>query len=74
MPVLQDFAVEHHWAGLRPGTPDNIPRIMQHPSIKGLFVNAGHFRNGVVTAPASAKLLVNLMLNEHPILDASAYC
>ena len=74
MPVLQDFKVEHHWAGLRPGTPDNIPRIMQHPNIKGLFINAGHFRNGVVTAPASAKLLVNLMLNEQPILDASAYC
>jgi glycine oxidase len=74
MPVLQDFKVEHHWAGLRPGTPDNIPRIMQHPDIEGLFINAGHFRNGVVTAPASAKLLVNLMLNEQPILDASAYC
>lgn len=74
MPVLQDFKVEHHWAGLRPGTPDNIPRIMQHPDIEGLFINAGHFRNGVVTAPASAKLLVNLMLNEQPILDAKAYC
>jgi len=74
MPALRDFIVERHWAGLRPGTPDNIPRIMQHPQIKGLFINAGHFRNGVVTAPASAKLLVNLMLKEHPILDASAYC
>jgi glycine oxidase len=74
MPVLQDFKVEHHWAGLRPGTPDNIPRVMQHPKIKGLFINAGHFRNGVVTAPASAKLLVNLLLNEQPILDSSAYC
>lgn len=74
MPVLQDFKVEHHWAGLRPGTPDNIPRIMRHPKIAGLYINAGHFRNGVVTAPASAKILVNLMLNEQPILDPGAYC
>jgi len=74
MPALHDFKVEHHWAGLRPGTPDNIPRIMQHTEIEGLFINAGHFRNGVVTGPASAKLLVNLMLNEHTILDASPYC
>jgi len=73
MPALQDFKVEHHWAGLRPGTPDNIPRIREHPHLKGLFINAGHFRNGVVTAPASAKLLVNLMLKEEPILDASPY-
>jgi glycine oxidase len=74
MPVLQDYKVERQWAGLRPGTPDNIPRITQHPEIKGLFINAGHFRNGVVTGPASAKLLVNLMLNEQPILDADPYC
>ena len=74
MPVLKDFNVEHHWAGLRPGTPDNIPRIMEHPALKGLFINAGHFRNGVVTAPASAKLLVNLMLKQTPILDAALYC
>ena len=74
MPVLQDFKVERQWAGLRPGTPDNIPRIRQHPNIKGLFINAGHFRNGVVTAPASAKLLVNLMLNKPPILDPAPYC
>ncbi|MCG6968836.1 MAG: glycine oxidase ThiO [Gammaproteobacteria bacterium] len=73
MPILQDFKVERQWAGLRPGTPDNIPRIMQHTDIKGLFINAGHFRNGVVTAPASAKLLVNLMLNEQPILDPKPY-
>ena len=74
IPVLKDFKVEHHWAGLRPGTPDNIPRIMEHPHIEGLYINAGHFRNGVVTAPASAKLLVNLVLKEAPILDATAYC
>jgi glycine oxidase len=74
MPALKDFPLEHQWAGLRPGTPDNIPRIMEHSRIKGLFINAGHFRNGVVTAPASAKLLVNLMLNEPPILDAAMYC
>jgi glycine oxidase len=74
MPVLQDYKLERQWAGLRPGTPDNIPRIKQHTEIKGLFINAGHFRNGVVTGPASAKLLVNLMLNEQPILDAAPYC
>jgi glycine oxidase len=73
MPVLRDFPVEHQWAGLRPGTPDNIPKIMEHPEIKGLFINAGHFRNGVVTAPAAAQLLVNLMLDQTPILDPAPY-
>ncbi|MDH5327437.1 MAG: glycine oxidase ThiO [Gammaproteobacteria bacterium] len=74
IPALQDFPVEHHWAGLRPGTPDNIPRICEHPTLKGLFINAGHFRNGVVTAPASAQLLTNLMLKQQTILDPKPYC
>jgi glycine oxidase len=74
MPALQEYPAEQQWAGLRPGTPDNIPRIMQHPRIHGLYINAGHFRNGVVTAPASAQLLVNLMLNQPTILDPKAYC
>ncbi|MEA2093421.1 MAG: glycine oxidase ThiO, partial [Pseudomonadota bacterium] len=33
----------------------------EHPDIKGLFINTGHFRNGVVMAPASARLLVDRM-------------
>jgi len=62
MPALADYDIVRHWAGLRPGTKDNIPFIGEHPKISGLFVNAGHFRNGVVMAPASAQLLVDCML------------
>jgi glycine oxidase len=61
-PVLKDKPVEHHWAGLRPGSPDGIPIISQHPEFENLFVNAGHFRNGVVLGPASCQLLTEIML------------
>jgi len=72
-PKLEGFPVEHHWAGLRPGSATQIPLICQHPDIENLYINAGHFRNGVVTAPASARLLVDLILNNSPILDRKAY-
>lgn len=72
-PGLADVPVEHHWAGLRPGAPAGIPYIGEHPDIGGLFVNAGHYRNGLVTGPASAQLLTNLVLGETPILDPAPY-
>ncbi len=48
-----------HWAGLRPGSPDNIPTIGRHPTIENLYANCGHFRYGVTMSPASAKLLLD---------------
>ena len=47
------------WAGLRPGSPDNIPTIGRHPQITNLYANSGHFRYGVTLSLASAELLRN---------------
>jgi len=73
VPELKNFPVEHHWSGLRPGNSVQIPFISQHPEISGLFVITGHYRNGVVTAPASATLCANLILSKPAILDTKAY-
>lgn len=73
IPALADYPIEHHWAGLRPGSPQGIPYIMQHPRISGLFINTGHFRNGVVLGPASARLLADLLLEREPLLDPAPY-
>jgi glycine oxidase len=72
-PVLADYEVIRHWAGLRPGTSDGIPFIGKHPGIDGLYVNAGHFRNGVVMAPASAQLLVDIMLERDSFTAIQPY-
>lgn len=66
VPELAGCRVEAHWAGLRPGSPDSIPFIGEHPEIKGLFVCAGHYRAGFATGPASAKLVVNMLLKQGP--------
>jgi glycine oxidase len=73
IPVLANYPIEHHWAGLRPGSPQGIPYIMQHPRIAGLYINTGHFRNGVVLGPASARLLADILLQREPILDPAPY-
>ena len=73
VPSLGDFVVEHHWAGLRPASLSGIPFIGEHPAARGLFLNTGHFRNGVVLGAASARLAADLVLQREPILDPAPY-
>lgn len=73
VPALSDCPIEQQWAGLRPGSPSGIPFIGEHPEVRGLYLNAGHFRNGVVMAPASAHLLVDVMLSRAAIVPPEPY-
>lgn len=73
LPVLENYKIEHHWAGLRPGTQQGIPYICQHPDISGLYINSGHYRNGVILGIASVRLLIDMISGQTPTLDTSAY-
>ena len=73
VPALADYPVIKHWAGLRPGTATGVPYIGEHPQIAGLYVNSGHFRNGVVMAPASAQLLVDGLLKRESFTRFEPY-
>ena len=61
-PILQSAEIEAHWSGLRPESPKGIPYLGEHPELSGLYINAGHFRNGVVLGPASARVVADLIL------------
>jgi glycine oxidase len=61
MPSLKHAPIVKHWSGLRPGTPDNLPTIAAHPTIKNLYLNTGHFRYGLTMAPACAQMIAHLM-------------
>ena len=61
-PQLAKLEIEHHWSGLRPGSPDGVPYIGPHEDISGLFVNAGHYRNGVILGIASARKIARQIL------------
>jgi len=63
-PELQMFELETHWAGLRPGKANSIPYICSHPRFENVYVNAGHFRNGVVLSVGAAEQLVQLMTGQ----------
>ena len=72
-PELAHAPLERAWAGLRPGKCDNIPVVGPHPALSGLFVNAGHYRNGIILAPGSARLVTELMLGRAPWADPQPF-
>ena len=73
VPLLDKLTVERQWAGLRPGTEQGIPYICQHDDIDGLYIHAGHFRNGIVLGAASAELMADIILGRQPWCDTAPY-
>jgi glycine oxidase len=63
--------VPHAWSsaflgarvGLRPGTPDELPIIGASRALPNLFYATGHFRNGILLAPITAKLVADAMID-----------
>lgn len=73
LPELATMPLLKHWSGLRPATCNNTPIIGQHPYIKNLYINSGHFRYGVTMAPASAEILSNELLHREQPFDTLPY-
>ncbi|GKU84445.1 glycine oxidase ThiO [Niallia sp. NCCP-28] len=62
IPAIKDMKMTNCWAGLRPQTFDGNPFIGEHPEMKGLYFAAGHQRNGILLAPATGKMVRDLLL------------
>lgn len=73
LPALASVPVKRQWAGLRPGAPDGVPFIGRLPDSANIWVNAGHYRNGLVLAPASARLMADLMTGREPVVPPAPY-
>ncbi len=63
-PSIANLRVDDSWAGLRPYTPDELPLIGKLDSYENLFIATAHYRNGILLAPMTAKILVDRILNQ----------
>ncbi len=57
VPQLEAARVHFEWAGLRPGTPDDLPIIGPMPSHANVVAATGHYRNGILLGPLTGKLV-----------------
>jgi glycine oxidase len=72
VPKLADARILEAWAGLRPGTPDGLPIIGATPT-PGYFVATGHFRDGILLAPITARVMGQVIAQKKPEPDLSAF-
>jgi glycine oxidase len=64
-------------AGLRPGTPDDLPLVGPWPGAPGLVLAAGHYRSGVLLAPLTGAWVADGVLGKgwaEPAFDPARFC
>lgn len=71
-PALGNAEVLETWSGLRPGTSDDLP-IIGPTEVEGLLIATGHYRNGILLAPVTARLTRNFLTRSHTDFDLQAF-
>ena len=72
VPGISELVIDEFTAGLRPGTPDNLPAIGAG-DLDGLHWAVGHRRGGILLAPVTAELVAGGLAGESPDPDAAAF-
>jgi glycine oxidase len=71
-PGLACAEILETWSGLRPGTPDELP-ILGPTDVEGLVIATGHYRNGILLAPITAKLIAEYITDGKPSISLDEF-
>lgn len=72
VPALHASKIHEAWAGLRPSTSDQLP-ILGETTTPGYFAATGHFRDGILLAPITARVMSQVIVGERPVIDLGAF-
>lgn len=72
VPELEGAEVTRSWSNFRPFTQDGLP-LLGSPGIKGLIVASGHYRNGILLAPVTARIVSSLVFSRRPPVALGAF-
>jgi len=72
VPELKNAKILEDWAGLRPGTPDALP-ILGATATPGYYVATGHFRDGILLAPITARVMAQVIGGKSPDYSLDAF-
>ncbi len=67
-PSIASLTIADHWSGLRPFAADGLPVLGSIAGIDGLTIATAHYRNGILLAPLTAKIVAERLIFgvEHP--------
>jgi glycine oxidase len=73
VPGVAGLPISRTWSGFRPWAPDSLPVLGPWPGVDGLFVATAHYRNGILLAPVTARLMTEWMTHGEPSLDVKDF-
>jgi hydrogen cyanide synthase HcnC len=73
IPLLRHAGIKRVWAGLRPGTEDELPILGPMPGIQGYVNASGGFRTGIVAAPMTARIVAQCVVGEEPEMPITPF-
>ena len=73
LPPMSDAHQLEAWSGLRPATPDGLPILGALSSQPNQLIATGHYRNGILLAPATALVIAQLLTDETPSIDLATF-
>lgn len=73
LPAVRGAAVSHAWCCFRPRHPDGRPVIDKVPGIRNAWLTSGHFRTGILNAPATGLAIARWMSAGKPPPESRAW-
>jgi glycine oxidase len=73
VPALHEAAMAASWGCLRPAAPDGLPLLGRVPGRPGLVIATGHFRNGILLAPITGKVIAGLIADGKPSISLERF-
>lgn len=73
LPASASMTEENNWAGLRPGTSDRLPYLGAVRELPGLVLATGHFRNGILLAPITARIVADVLAGRTPPVNLAPF-
>lgn len=61
-PAIADMQITETWWGFRPHAPNEVP-LLGASDYENLILATGHYRNGILFAPITAKLITDFMVD-----------
>jgi glycine/D-amino acid oxidase-like deaminating enzyme len=73
VPASAHVSVTHAWCCFRPGTPDEMPVIDRLPELANAWLSVGHYRTGLLMAPAAGRGLAAWIESGKPPAELEAF-